>query len=102
MHVPGDIITATSMGAYVGGLYATGMSAVEIEALIYSVDWNRGYRERVDRSQRRVRDKEYEDRYQITSDLGLHWEVRAKGVVEGKTCFACCVKPQAIFPPSIF
>lgn len=73
MHVPVDIITGTSMGAYVGGLYATGMSAEEIEALIYSVDWNRGYRDRVDRSQRRVRDKEYEDRYQITTDLGLHW-----------------------------
>ncbi len=72
MHVPVDIITGTSMGAYVGGLYATGMSAEEIEALIYSVDWNRGYRDRVDRSQRRVRDKEYEDRYQITTDLGLH------------------------------
>lgn len=57
MHVPVDIITGTSMGAYVGGLYATGMSAEEIEALIYSVDWNRGYRDRVDRSQRRVRDK---------------------------------------------
>ncbi|MEF3020556.1 patatin-like phospholipase family protein [Vibrio mimicus] len=86
MHVPVDIITGTSMGAYVGGLYATGMSAEEIEALIYSVDWNRGYRDRVDRSQRRVRDKEYEDRYQITTDLGLHWgEVRApKGVVQGQ------------------
>ncbi|EMB48792.1 putative patatin-like phospholipase [Vibrio mimicus] len=86
MHVPVDIITGTSMGAYVGGLYASGMSAEEIEALIYSVDWNRGYRDRVDRSQRRVRDKEYEDRYQITTDLGLHWgEVRApKGVVQGQ------------------
>ncbi|MGL4828200.1 MAG: patatin-like phospholipase family protein [Vibrio sp.] len=86
LHVPVDIITGTSMGAYVGGLYATGMSAEEIESLIYSVDWNRGYRDRVDRSQRRVRDKEYEDRYQITTDLGLHWgEVRApKGVVQGQ------------------
>ncbi|MFG0605072.1 patatin-like phospholipase family protein [Vibrio mimicus] len=86
LHVPVDIITGTSMGAYVGGLYATGMSAEEIESLIYSVDWNSGYRDRVDRSQRRVRDKEYEDRYQITTDLGLHWgEVRApKGVVQGQ------------------
>lgn len=74
------------MGAYVGGLYATGMSADEIESFIYSVDWNSGYRDRVDRSQRRVRDKEYEDRYQITTDLGLRFgEVRAPtGVVQGQ------------------
>ncbi len=35
MHVPVDYITGTSMGAYVGGLYATGMSADEIEAFIF-------------------------------------------------------------------
>jgi NTE family protein len=86
MNIPVDIITGTSMGAYVGGLYATGMSADEIESFIYSVDWNRGYRDRVDRSQRRVRDKEYEDRYQITTDLGLRFgEVRSPtGVVQGQ------------------
>ncbi|GLR03281.1 serine protease [Vibrio hyugaensis] len=86
MNIPVDIITGTSMGAYVGGLYSTGMSADEIESFIYSVDWNSGYRDRVDRSQRRVRDKEYEDRYQITTDLGLRFgEVRSPtGVVQGQ------------------
>lgn len=86
MHIPVDFITGTSMGAYVGGLYATGMSASEIESLIYSIDWNSGYRDRVSRSQRLVRDKEYEDRYQLTTDLGIHWgEIRApKGVVQGQ------------------
>jgi len=86
LHIPVDFITGTSMGAYIGGLYATGMSASEIESLIYSVDWNSGYRDRVSRSQRRVRDKEYEDRYQLTTDLGLRWwEIRApRGVVQGQ------------------
>ncbi len=86
MQIPVDIITGTSMGAYVGGLYATGMSADEIESFIYSVDWNGGYRDRVDRSQRRVRDKKYEDRYQINTDLGLRFgEIRAPtGVVQGQ------------------
>ncbi|EGR1572492.1 serine protease [Vibrio alginolyticus] len=86
MQIPVDIVTGTSMGAYVGGLYATGMSADEIESFIYTVDWGSGYRDRVDRSQRRVRDKEYEDRYQINTDLGLRFgEVRAPtGVVQGQ------------------
>ncbi|MDA0148650.1 patatin-like phospholipase family protein [Vibrio sp. LaRot3] len=86
MKIPVDYITGTSMGAYVGGLYATGMSADEIESFITTIDWNNGYRDRVDRSQRRVRDKEYEDRYQLTTDLGLGWgEIKAaRGVVQGQ------------------
>ncbi len=86
MHIPVDIITGTSMGAYVGGLYATGMSASEIDSLVNSVNWNEGYRDRVSRSQRRIGEKEYEDRYQLTTDLGIHWgEIRApKGVVQGQ------------------
>ncbi|WP_198599223.1 patatin-like phospholipase family protein [Vibrio sp. 10N.261.55.A7] len=86
LRIPVDYITGTSMGAYVGGLYATGMSAEEIESLIYSTEWNRGYRDRVNRSERRTINKEYEDRYQIKTDLGLRWgEIRApRGVVQGQ------------------
>ncbi|MDG4870992.1 esterase, partial [Guyparkeria sp. 1SP6A2] len=71
---PVDIIIGTSMGAYVAGLYATGMDAEEIESVIYSVNWQSGYRDRVSRSQRRVRDKEYEERYQLTTELGFGWD----------------------------
>ncbi len=40
---------------------------------------NRGYRDRVNRSDRRVRDKEYEDRYQLNTDLGLgRGEIKAR------------------------
>ena len=86
MYIPVDIVTGTSMGAYVGGLYATGMSADEVESLIYTVDWNSGYVDRVSRSDRRVRDKAYEDYYQLTTDLGVNLsEIRSpKGVVQGQ------------------
>ena len=39
MRVPVDAIAGTSMGAVVGGLYASGMSAAEIETLMRSVNW---------------------------------------------------------------
>ncbi|WP_418113898.1 patatin-like phospholipase family protein [Vibrio scophthalmi] len=86
MRVPVDMVTGTSMGAFVGGLYATGMSADEIESFLTTIDWNNGYRDRVDRSQRRVRDKEYEDRYQLTTDIGFGWgELKGtRGVVQGQ------------------
>ncbi|PWI34698.1 serine protease [Vibrio albus] len=86
MYIPVDIITGTSMGAYIGGLYATGMSADEIGVLINTVDWNSGYVDRVGRGDRRVRDKAYEDYYQIITDLGISMgEIRSpKGMVQGQ------------------
>ena len=39
MHIPIDAIAGTSMGAVVGGLYASGMSAGQIEDIFESVDW---------------------------------------------------------------
>lgn len=87
MQIPIDYITGTSMGAYVGGLYASGMSADEIEALIDTVDWNSGFVDKVERSERQIRDKEYEDRYQIGTDIGFSFtELKApKGFVQGQT-----------------
>ena len=101
LRVPVDVITGTSMGSYVGGLYATGMSADEIESFIETVDWNSGYRDRVDRSQRKVQDKEYEDRYQLTTDLGLRWgEVRAsRGIVQGQGMLKLLRETTGNLPP---
>jgi NTE family protein len=86
LRVPVDRITGTSMGAYIGGLYATGIDANELKQLVENVDWNSGYIDRVNRSERRVRDKEFEDRYELNTDLGLSWEMvsGAKGVVQGQ------------------
>ncbi|HUJ52875.1 MAG TPA: patatin-like phospholipase family protein [Steroidobacteraceae bacterium] len=39
LHVPVDCIAGTSMGALVGGGYASGLSASEIERFIRAVDW---------------------------------------------------------------
>ncbi|MCL9773414.1 patatin-like phospholipase family protein [Vibrio methylphosphonaticus] len=100
MNIPVDIVTGTSMGAYVGGLYATGMSADEIESFIHTVDWNNGYVDRVNRSQRRIRDKEAEDRYQIRTDIGLHFgSIEApKGVVQGQNMLRILRKTTGNLP----
>src|SRR5690606_36130559 len=39
LRVPIDAIAGTSMGAVVGGLYAAGHSAAEIEKIVSSIDW---------------------------------------------------------------
>src|SRR4030042_794080 len=37
--IPVDAIAANSMGAIVGGIYATGKNAAELEAIVRSMDW---------------------------------------------------------------
>ncbi len=38
--IPVDFIAGTSMGALVGGLYAMGYSATEIDSIVDKIDWN--------------------------------------------------------------
>src|SRR5271157_3403506 len=43
LKVPVDCIAGTSMGAIVGGLYASGMTARQIEATMRSLDWQEAF-----------------------------------------------------------
>src|SRR5690606_37551087 len=55
-RVPVDLIVGTSMGAIVGGLYASGMSAEALERELLGVEWNGLFSSRLPRqllSQRR-------------------------------------------------
>ncbi|MDH3762659.1 MAG: patatin-like phospholipase family protein [Gammaproteobacteria bacterium] len=61
-HIPIDYIAGTSMGAIIGGLYASGMSAAEIEVIVNRVDWDQVFFDsipRQDRSFRRKRDDDF-------------------------------------------
>jgi NTE family protein len=71
LRVPVDCVAGTSMGAIVGGLYATGMSAKEIEATVNSIDWLDAFDDlpaREDRSFRRKRD---DDLFLVKARPGL-------------------------------
>lgn len=39
-HVPISYVAGTSMGGLVGGMYATGLSADELQGLIETIDWD--------------------------------------------------------------
>jgi NTE family protein len=68
-HIPIDAIAGTSMGAIVGGLYASGMSAAELERELLKVQWAAVFASRVDRQHLSQRRKE-ED-FEISSVLEL-------------------------------
>lgn len=48
-RIPVDCIVGTSMGAVVGGLYASGLTAEEIERQMRALDWKTMFSDRVDR-----------------------------------------------------
>ena len=58
-----EIVTGTSMGSIIGGLYAAGYSPAFIEDMANSVDWFGLFRETVDRRYLTMRQKMFRDRY---------------------------------------
>ena len=56
-QVPVDYVAGTSMGAVVGGLYASGMTPDQIEAAIAEIDWDAILLDDAPRAQRRFRRK---------------------------------------------
>ncbi len=78
MQVPIDVIAGTSMGAIVGGLYASGIRADELERELLAVRWDEVFTNRVARQQLSQRRKE-ED-FEIAPLIELGWrdgELRA-------------------------
>jgi len=45
MKIPIDYIAGTSMGAIVGGLYASGISPAELEKIVTSMEWNDAFKQ---------------------------------------------------------
>ena len=70
--IPVDCIAATSMGALVGGGYAAGYTAGEIERLTLSINWKMMFEPRPDRREMKWRAKEDDDAsLGRTLELGL-------------------------------
>jgi len=69
-NIPVDIVTGTSFGAIVGGLYASGLSAVEIENLMLTMDWERALDDDVPRADRSIQRKWKEDIFSIPGTPG--------------------------------
>ena len=72
MRVPVDFITGTSMGAIVGGLYASGMNSSEIETVVTSLDWADAFQDQIDREDRSFRRKRDDDLYLVKARAGFN------------------------------
>lgn len=83
--IPIDCIAGTSMGAIVGGLYAIGYSAEEIEQMVRRQDWQLLLSDKVERSYLFFPEKEKAERYILSLPFGLEKKDRViDGVVKGQ------------------
>ncbi len=71
MRIPVDVIAGTSMGAIVGGLYASGMSAERIENLVKSVEWGDVFRDTPPLQDLSFRRKQDYESYPIKLAMGF-------------------------------
>lgn len=70
MRIPVDFIAGTSMGAIVGGLYASGLSPEELDRILGSTDWNDLFTDRPSREHLSFRRKEEDLESLIKIELG--------------------------------
>ncbi|MDR7268173.1 NTE family protein [Pelomonas saccharophila] len=71
MQVPVDLIVGTSMGAVVGGAYASGRSLDELEALVKSANWNSILADRPARERLAIRRREDDERLPSRIEFGF-------------------------------
>jgi NTE family protein len=85
-HVPIDAIAGTSMGAVVGGLYASGLTANEIERIVTSLNWQDAFRDRPPREDLTLRRKQEDQNFLVKFPLGIrgHKLVLPKGLIQGQ------------------
>src|ERR1700735_4315916 len=86
LKVPIDCIAGTSMGAVVGGLYASGMSAAEIESTMRSVDWQEAFHDAPPRRALAFSRKQDDRNFLVRLPLGLqhHKILLPKGFIQGQ------------------
>ncbi|MCP4236292.1 MAG: patatin-like phospholipase family protein [Aestuariibacter sp.] len=86
LQIPVDYIAGTSMGAVIGGLYASGMSSEEIEQQFNTINWTTVFKDKPERPERSQRRKSDDRLYLVeakigVNDAGLHLP---KSAIEGQ------------------
>lgn len=86
LRIPVDLITGTSMGSAVGGLYATGLTAAELETLFSHFDWAGAFTDSPPRRDLSFRRKEDDRTFLVRARIGLrNGQIRLpRGFVEGQ------------------
>jgi len=85
-RIPIDAIAGTSMGAIVGGLYASGKTPAELEELVNSIDWADAFVDTPKREHLSFRRKQDDVAFPVNLELGVNSEGLQipKGLIQGQ------------------
>ncbi|MEA2102380.1 MAG: patatin-like phospholipase family protein [Thermodesulfobacteriota bacterium] len=85
LHVPVDCIAGTSMGAIVGGLYASGLSLDEIERVGIETNWNAVFSGRIPRDEIPYQDKQGQKNYILDMNVDFSKGIMLPmGLIQGQ------------------
>jgi NTE family protein len=87
LHVHIDAIAGTSMGAVVGGLYASGLTPAQIEATLRSMNWQEAFRDRPPREDLTLRRKQEDENFLVKFPIGIKGghPVLPTGLIQGQS-----------------
>ncbi len=102
-HIPIARIVGTSMGAVIGGLYASGMSTDEIERVVGGLDPSKVALDQLNRLELPSKTREYQQKYPVDLEFGVKngGVSFARGVSDGQRFLALLQDLTAHVPPNV-
>jgi len=83
--IPVDIVTGTSMGSIIGGLYAIGYNATALDSMVRVQDWSYVITDREDLSRQSIGDRKKQNTYAYSTGLTIgQRDPNAGGFIKGK------------------
>ena len=83
--IPVDIVTGTSMGSIIGGLYAIGYNAHSLDSMVRVQDWSYVITDKEDLRNQSLSDRQKQNTYIITTGMTIgKRDMTAGGFIKGK------------------
>ncbi len=79
-----DVVAGTSMGAVIGGLYATGYSARQLEKIARDRDWGEAFSDTPPRRQRLLEQRRYDERLLVQLPFSRDGVYLPTGLIRGQ------------------
>ena len=84
--IPGDVITGTSMGSIIGGLYAIGYNANSLDSVVRKQDWSYVITDKEDLRNQSLNDRSKQYTYVFSTGLSFSKKNKSSegGIIKGK------------------
>lgn len=95
-----DMVIGTSIGAFIGGLYASGHSPNDIALTIKQLPWDQGVRDKVARELIPARARQWRDAFPIQPDVGVGYKglKLPRGMLHGQSMATLIERAYGVVP----